>query len=42
MFSKLASMFVEVENAPTPIPSQEKKPVQPVPSGYAAAASALH
>jgi hypothetical protein len=37
MFGKLASMFVEVENAPPP---QEKKPAQPAP-GYAAATSVV-
>lgn len=36
MFSRLASMFVEVESAP-PAPAPEaKKPAQPVPPGYAA------
>ena len=35
MFSRLASMFVEVESAP-PAPAPEaKKPAQPVPPGYA-------
>ena len=41
MFGKLASMFVEVESAPTPAPVQDKKPAQPVPPGYAAAASVV-
>lgn len=44
MFSRLASMFVEVENAPNaptaPVP-EAKKPAQPVPPGYAAAASVV-
>lgn len=41
MFSRLASMFVEVENAPTAPAPEAKKPAQPVPPGYAAAASVV-